>query len=322
MFKIDQGIGLDVASISFGDKAGKTRIMEKFKVGIVSKTFFYVPYWAALEQGRFAAAGLEVATTMLGNASQVEPLVSGSLDAVIGTPEGVLQNAAVGGPLRFVAGNAGRLSHFIIAQPRFKRVEDLRGGTIGILSMKEGTFFHVQTVMAAHGLHYPGDYQVKETGGAPPRHKALIEGTIDMGLQSVPWVYAEEELGFSNLGDVSRHVPDWQFNTVNASIERSAARRGPMERFLDVLLGATEWVHTHRAEAAAVAQRAMEISGAHAERGWDYYVGHNVLTRDLEVNVKGLVAVIQAQRRAGLLPAGAPEDPEFYICRTFLKRRA
>lgn len=296
--------------------------MESFKVGIVSKTFFYVPYWAALEQGRFAASGLEVATTLLGNASQVEPLVSGTLDVVIGTPEGVLQNAAAGGPLRFVAGNAGRLSHFIIAQPRFKKIEDLRGATIGILSMKEGSFFHVQAVMAAHGLHYPGDYRVKETGGAPPRHKALIEGTIDMGLQSVPWVYAEEELGFSNLGDVSHYVPDWQFNTVNASIKNSAARRGPMERFLDVLLEATEWVHTHRTDAAAVAQRAMEISDAHAERGWDYYIGQDILTRNLEIDLKGLFSVIQAQRSAGLLPPNVPEDPDFYIDRTFLKRRA
>lgn len=285
--------------------------MESFRIGIVSKTFFYVPYWAALEQGRFSAAGLDVATTMLGNASQVEPLVSGALDLVIGTPEGVLQNASTGGPLRFVAGNAGRLSHFIIAQPRFKKIEDLRGATIGILNMKEGTFFHVKAVMAAHGLHYPQDYKVKETGGAPPRHKALLDGTIDMGLQSVPLAFAEEALGFSNLGEVSKYVPDWQFNTVNVSIERAIARRDATRRVLTVLREATEWVHTHRQQAAAVAQREMDISPDDAGRGWDYYIGRNILTRDMEINLKGLRAVIEAQKIS-------PADPEQYIDRSFL----
>ena len=292
--------------------------MEKIRVGIVSKTYFYVPYWAALERGAFSGEGLDVETVMLGNTSPIAPLESGELDIVIGTPEGVVQNAAAGGRLRIVAGNTGRLSHFVIAQSRFKRIEDLRGATVGILNMTEGTFFHVKAVMAAHGLNYPGDYTVVETGGAPPRHKALIEGRIDMGLQSVPIVYAEEELGFSNLGDVSSYVPDWQFNTVNVNHERAAARPAMVRGFLAAMIDITEWAHTHRAEAAAIAAREMGISVPHAERGWDYYMGKNVLTRDIEVNMKGFSALIDVQRAAGLLPAGAPAAPEFYIDRSSL----
>ncbi len=292
--------------------------MEKIRVGIVSKTYFYVPYWAALSRNLFTNAGLEVETVMLGNTSPIAPLESGELDIVIGTPEGVVQNAAAGGGLGSVAGHTGRLSHFVIAQPKFKRIEDLRGATVGILNMTEGTFFHVKAVMAAHGLHYPGDYIVQETGGAPPRHKALVEGRIDMGLQSVPIVYVEEELGFSNLGDVSGYVPDWQFNAVNVNRERAAARPAMVVNFLKVMLDITEWAHTHRAEAAAVAGREMGIALAHAERGWDYCMGKNVLTRDIEVNMKGFAALIEVQRAAGLLPAGASADPEFYIDRGYL----
>lgn len=109
--------------------------MEKIRVGIVSKTYFYVPYWAAHERGLFAAAGLDVETVMLGNTSPIAPLESGELDITIGTPEGVVQNAAAGGGLCIVAGSTGGLSHFVIAQPKFKRIEDLRGATVGILNM-------------------------------------------------------------------------------------------------------------------------------------------------------------------------------------------
>ena len=292
--------------------------MDQLNVGAVSKTYFYVAYWAAQNQGFFAAAGIDVRTTLLGNASQIEPLESGKLDLVIGAPEGVLQNAAAGGRLRFIAGHTGRLSHFIIAQPRFRKIEDLRGATIGILSMTEGTFFHVQTIMAAHGLRFPGGYKVRETGGAPPRHKALIERTIDMGLQSIPWVYLEEELGFCNLGDVADYVPDWQFNTINANIDRARARRDMVVRFLKILLQATEWVYTHREQAAAIAAQEMDISREHAERGWDYYTGKLVLTRDLEINPRGITAVIDSQRSAGLLPGNFASDPESCLEREFL----
>lgn len=36
----------------------------------------------------------------------------------------------------------------------------------------------------------------------PPRHKALLEGTIDAGLPSIPWNYVAEEAGMNNLGDI------------------------------------------------------------------------------------------------------------------------
>ena len=156
---------------------------------------------------------------ILGSTSQVPPLLDGSLQVVIGSPESAMQNAAAGGPLRLIAGNAGKLVHSLIARAPFKQIADLRGATIGILNMKEGTFFHIKTMLAAHGLNFPADYKVTETGGVPPRHKALLEGAIDAGLQSVPWNFVAEDAGMNNLGNVIDYVPDWQFVSINANSE-------------------------------------------------------------------------------------------------------
>ena len=290
-----------------------------FQVGTVSRTFFAVPLWVGIERGFFADEGVEVGLSIFGNASQVEPLESGRMHTAIASPEAVLQNAHRGGPLRFVAGNAGRLSHFFIAQPRFKRVEDLRGATIGILNMVEGTFFQLQEIMARHGMSYPADYKVVETGGAPPRHKALLEGSIDAGLQSIPWAYIEEEAGFSNLGDVADYVPDWQFTTVNANRDWAAQNRDALVRFLRALLKSTDWVYENRDGTSAVVQKEMEMSRAHAERGWDYYTGRSVLTRDLGFNTKGLDKVVRAQIQAGLLSPDAAADPGDYVEPSYLE---
>lgn len=286
---------------------------EKMSVGLVSRTFFNVPLWAAMEHGHFAADGIEVAPTLLGSASQVPPLLDGSLQVVIGSPESAMQNAAADGPLRLIAGNAGKLVHSLIARAPFKRIEDLRGATIGILNMKEGTFFHIKTMLAAHGLNFPGDYKVTETGGVPPRHKALLEGAIDAGLQSVPWNFVAEGAGMNNLGNVIDHVPDWQFVSINANSEWAAANRDLLVRFLRTLLRATEWLYANRAAASEIAAREMPAPIGHAQRAWDHFTGTNALTRDMSVNIKGLEHVIATLRQSGHLPAGSPTDPGFYI---------
>ena len=292
---------------------------DKIAVGTVSRTFFCLPYWIAVENGYFAAENLETSLTIYGNASQIPLLLDGSLNVIIGTPEAALHSTVAGGPVRIIAGNAGRLTHSLMARPPFSRVEDLKGGTIGILNMVEGTFFQIKEMLAAHGLHYPGDYKVKETGGAPARHKALLDGSIDAGLQSIPWNYAEIDAGLKHLGDVVEYVPDWQFVTVNASSVWAEAHRSQIVGFLRAMIRATDWLYQNRAGAAVIAARELPTSLDYAGRAGDHYTQTNALTRDVSVNVEGLRRVIDTQIEADLLPKDAPTGTEAYVNDEYLK---
>ena len=292
---------------------------DKLVVGIVSRTFFNMPLWVGMERGFFTDEGLEISTSMYGNAPQVPPLLDGSMHLVLGTPESILQNVASGGPLRLIAGNTGKLTHSLIARPQFKRVEDLRGGTIGILNMTEGTFFQIREMLARHGLHFPADYKVKETGGVPPRHKALLEGAIDAGLQSIPWNFVGEDAGLSHLGNIIDYVPDWQFVSLNANTEWTERNRDVVVRFLRGLVRSTDWFYANRAPSAKIAERELPCPPAHAERAWDHYTGTNALTRTVEINPAGLAKVIATLIEAGLLPRTAPPSPAAYVEGSYLK---
>lgn len=292
---------------------------DKISVGLVSRTYFNMPLWAALELGHFTEMGLLVESAIHGNAPQDAPLLDDTFQFYIGSPETVVQNAAGGGPLRIVAGNCGWLVHFLIARAPFKRVEDLRGRTIGIFNFKEGTFFHAKAMLAAHGLNYPGDYQVKETGGVPPRYKALLAAEIDAGLQSVPWNHVAEEAGMNNLGDASNYVPDWQFVSVNVNGDWAASHRDVVVRLLRALDRGTQWLYANRAEASRIAARELPAPLAQAERAWDFFTASNTLTRDMSVNRKGLAAALVILRETGLLPASAPTDPAFAIDDSYLR---
>jgi ABC-type nitrate/sulfonate/bicarbonate transport system substrate-binding protein len=294
------------------------RVPTRLAFGLISRTFYYVPVWAALEQGYFADEGLDVDLSIIGSGTQAAKLQSGELQITGAPPEGVVQDVEAGGSLTIIGGNSGRLSHFLITQPQFKRIEDLRGATLGILTFTEGSFFHFQPMMEKHGMRYPDDYKVLPTGGAPHRHQLLLEGKIDAGLQSIPWVYTAEEAGFNNLGNINDYIPDWQFNSFNADARWARENADTVVRFLRALLRGSEWMFTDRAGATALAAREIGIPLAHAERGWDYFISTGNITRDLEVNRPGLARVIESQIKAGLLPATLVPAPEKYITRGYL----
>ncbi|BAW24018.1 ABC-type nitrate/sulfonate/bicarbonate transport systems periplasmic components-like protein [Pseudomonas putida] len=230
----------------------------------------------------------------------------------------MLRNVTAGGPLRLLAGNTGKLAHALIARPQIDSIEALRGGRIGILNRREGTFFQVRTMLARHGLHYPQDYSVIETGGVPARHRALLDGSIDAGLQSVPWSYQAEDEGLRNLGQIIDYIPDWQFVSVNASLPWAERNRELLQRFLAVLLESTEALYSSREAAAEVASRQLPTRRDYALRAWDYYTASNALTRDMSVSAAGLSTVLQVQRSNGLLDDPASMRVEDYQASEFL----
>jgi ABC-type nitrate/sulfonate/bicarbonate transport system substrate-binding protein len=209
-------------------EAQTPRERETVQVGLIDRTFFPQPVMVAIQNGYFADEGLNANIRFIRSGEgQAEGLTKGDLQFALSSVEGIMQNVERGGPLRLLAANSGRLSHFIITQKKFARVEDLKGATVGILTLTEGSFFNWQDIALKHGLKYPDDYKVMQTAGAGARHHLLLEGKIDVGLQSIPWAYVAEDAGFNNLGAASDYVPDWQFTTYNARPRLERARPAP-----------------------------------------------------------------------------------------------
>lgn len=282
-------------------------------VGIVSRTFYYVPLWWAMRERLFERAGLAVDVCLLGHADPVAAQRSGQCQITIAPPDAILQDVDRGGASVILAGNADRLSHRLIAQPEFDSVAALRGARIGVLSRTEGSFFHFQLLARAHGLRFPDDFHVVETGGAPLRHELLLRREIDAGLQSLPWVYLEEAAGLRNLADVSDVIPVWQFNTINAERDWVDRHRTLAGRFLGVLRHAHEQFYRDRQGMSAVACQEMGVPAADAERAWSDLVAGGCLTRDLAINAAGLELVHRCLSDAGLTGSTAPFSVGRYL---------
>ncbi len=277
-------------------------------VANVSRTLFSLPLWVAQRQGFMKDEGLDVTSHILDNAEKINAaLRSGQMQIAMGTPEAVVIDAYAGGTLRIIAGNTGRLPHFIITKPEIKTLAQLRGANIGILSEKEGSTYVVQDIAKAIGLT-PADYKMTAVGGAPTRWRLLKEGKIDAGLQPFPLSYEAEAAGFNNLGSVIPFVPDWQFTTINADRPWAEKNRDVVVRFLRAVQRGRDFINTNRAEVAQIAALELRTTVELANRALGDMEKLAILDPQLGINERGMAKVFDTLQKSGDIAAGRTFD--------------
>ena len=277
-------------------------------VANVSRTLFSLPFWVAQHRGFLKAEGLETTSSILDNAEKINAaLRAGTMQIAMGTPEAVIIDAYKGGSLRLIAGNTGRLPHFIIARPHIKTLKDLRGANFGILSEKEGSTYVVQDIAKAVGLT-PADYTMTAVGGAPTRWKLLQAGKIDVGLQPFPLSYIAEDAGFTNLGSVIPFVPDWQFTTINADMTWAAKNRDVVVRFLRAVQRGRDYMRTNPQETAEIAAKELQTTVALSARAMGDADKLAILDPNLGLTEPGLRKVVATLQLAGDIAPGEAFD--------------
>lgn len=276
--------------------------MDQITMAMVAPAIPCFPIWVAQQKGYFAQAGIEATTLITGTTDKVTSALrdnDGQLAVV--TPEGVIADIASGGTLRLVAGNTNKAPLTLIGLPSIHTIEDLRGRTIGTSSLQEGTAILVQRMLAQHGLHYPGDYQFDLTGAHPQRWEALQAGTIDAGLQLVPYDYIAIEAGFSNLGSARDYVPHYAFTAIAADLAWARPQRDVVRRALSALRTAVMWTRDHIDESAAIVTSESHTDPDHAIRALHDFFDDGVVSADLSIEQQALDEVVGSARQAGLV---------------------
>src|ERR1700704_4249304 len=271
------------------------------RVPVVSRTIFYLPAWTAEKQGFFKQEGLDVKIEVYDASEKIfHDLRAGTHQIGIASIESVIAESYKGGTLRIVAGIAKRPPHFIIAQPEIKTLADLKGKTIGVVSMHEGTTFFVADIAKAGGFAL-NDVKVEAVGGSPTRARLLKERKIDMGLQPYPLSYEAEAQGFTNLGAMAKLVPDYQFVSVMVDGDWARANRPVVAGFLKALRRGTDYMFAHPDESAELGAKELRTSPAFARRALDDTNDMDIVSRDLSLTDASLRRVFSIMQQAGAL---------------------
>src|SRR4051794_14183259 len=271
-------------------------------VALVSRTIFYAPVWVAEQNGYFRDEGIDARFQIFDNAEKInEVMHSGRAQVAIASVEALLIDAFKGGKFRIVASVAQKPPHFIIAQPKFQKVGDLRGARFGVLSLHEGTTFFVQDIEKALGFKR-GDIVIDAVGGAPTRWKLLREGKIDAGLQPFPLSYESEAAGFSNLGPISKYVPDYEFTAVFLDPAWGQAHRPAVTGFLRALRRGQAAMTADPKAPAAVMAKELGTPPDSPRRAIGDALKLKLMPDGLVASGAGMRRVYETLERAGLVP--------------------
>jgi len=282
--------------------------MTRIRIAAGGIGFNFLPVYVAERQGLFAKNGIEVETTLLPSVDKATAAVKeGEREIAITPPEGAIRDAVAGGNLRVVAANVNRLPLSMIAQPRFQRMEDLKGAVLGTSSLTEGTALYTMEVLRRHGLNYPGDYTFNVVGLHPARWKALQEGTIDAAVQLIPLNFIAEDAGFKNLGEVTDYIPEIAFTAVIVDSSWAQANRASVVAFMRSLIQATAWMGDAANDAPLLALMAevIQAEGKYGRLSLDYMRRMRVFPPDLSIPPAAFAKTVELMQKAGFAAADA-----------------
>ena len=183
--------------------------LRKMRVGIPTRSMSSFPHMFAQSQGLYRNEGFEVETVVVSSGTPaVQAVIAGDLD--FATTGNVATIAAIRGmPVRNVLVSTTATDQVLVVKPEIRRVEDLRGKTLGVAGIRTVSDISTRLLLRKHGLAPDTDVKIVALGGSSLRLAALRGGQVDGTLLSAPYNKSAVKLGFVELAFMKdvRKVP-------------------------------------------------------------------------------------------------------------------
>jgi ABC-type nitrate/sulfonate/bicarbonate transport system substrate-binding protein len=232
---------------------------QKLRVAYAAITAAFSIPWIAKEAEIFQRHGLDVELVYIASGPRaVQTLIGGGVDiAAIGGSAGIDAKLA-GADAVYVAIPVNRVIVFTVVAPEIKRVEDLRGKSIGATRVGTLTDYFTRYYLRQSGLVPDRDVMVRGTGGLPETLAALKAGQIQGGTFGFPAVLHAQAAGFHILVDYATLGFRYPLSTVVVTQSTIRARESAVRNFLAAYI---EGIHRFRTDPAF----AMKVIGKYTQ---------------------------------------------------------
>jgi ABC-type nitrate/sulfonate/bicarbonate transport system substrate-binding protein len=294
---------------------------QTLKVGMTSKTLFYLPFYAAQRKGFYSAENLKTELILIGRTDvQLQALVAGEIDFGTLNADGVILVNERGGNLKIIAGVDNAAPYILVGGKAYKTIADLKGKRLGVSGLGGGATSVLIDYLKSKGLQYPRDYSFSViSGGTSARLTALETGAIAAGILGIPYSDIAIDRGFNRLGDTMELIPAYQFNGITVNPSWAEKNRATVVKFLKAHIRALRWIHEQPEQAAELFMNEMGVKQPYARRGIDYFTKNKIFPIDGSVTLSGLKVNIEVQHRDGVLKEPLPA-PEKYVDQSFVKQ--
>jgi NitT/TauT family transport system substrate-binding protein len=294
---------------------------QSLKVGMTSKTLFYLPFYVGLKKGFYNAENLKVELIFIGRSDvQLQALIAGEINFGALNSDGVILVNEKGGNLKVIAGVDNAAPYILVGGKVYKKIDDLRGARIGVSGLRGGATSILVDYLKSKGLQYPRDYTFTViSGGTTARLSALETGAIAAGILGIPYSDIAIDQGFNRLGDTMEVISTYQFNGITVNPSWAEKNRATVVKFLKAHIRSLRWIHEQPDQATELFTSEMGVKQPYARRGIDYFTKNKVFPIDGSVTLDGLKVNIDVQFRDGVLKEPLPK-PERYADQSYVRQ--
>jgi len=189
--------------------SGAAIAQTKITVGkIVGGIGLHIPSYIAMDKGFFKEEGLDARWIELQGRPMITAGLTGNLDFVPIPSGGANAVLTAGAPLKYVVNQSLKPQYIIVAKAEIKKVEDLKGKTLGYARVGAADYDEGATTLDRFfNMKVGRDYKVIQFQGEPERMAALANGDIAAALVSVPRAYQARLAGFNVLLRTGDYLP-------------------------------------------------------------------------------------------------------------------
>lgn len=289
-------------------------------IGNVSRTVEQLPNYAATDKGFFAQEGIQGDVVLIGSTDTlIQALIAGHVNVAIVDPSAAINAVERGASLKIIGGTVPIAAYTLITCPKYKSIKELKGTTIGVVSLVSGSTIFLREMLKAEGLELNRDYTIVQNGPTGQRLASLKNCSTSATMILGGDLPRSRELGFFEVAKLSDYISNLQFHSLIVDSRWAEAHNQLTVRYLKAMVRAMQWAHANREQAAELVSKRTGIPLQYTRTTVDEYLSQGVISRDGSVNRDGFQRLIDlmGERLFKSRPYPAPEK---YLDMSYLRR--
>jgi NitT/TauT family transport system substrate-binding protein len=296
------------------------RAADRIVIGNVSRTVEQLPNYAATDKGFFAQEGIEGDVVLIGSTDTlIQALIAGHVNVAIVDPSAAINAVERGASLKIIGGTVPIAAYTLVTCPKYKSIRELKGTTIGTVSLVSGSTIFLREMLKAEGLELNRDYKIIQNGPTTQRLASLKTCSTSATMILGGDLPRARELGFLEIAKLSDYIPNLQFHSLIVDSRWAEAHSQLTVRYLKAMVRAMQWAHANREQAAELVTKRTGIPLNSTRITVEEYLTQGIISRDGSVNREGFQRLIDlmGERLFRSKPYPAPEK---YLDMSYLQR--
>jgi len=299
---------------------GASGAADRLVIGNVSRTVEQLPNYAATDRGFFAQENIHGDVVLIGSTDTlIQALIAGQVNVAIVDPSAAINAMERGAVLKIIGGTVPIAAYTLVTCAKYKSIKDLKGTTIGVVSLVSGSTIFLREMLKSEGLELNRDYTIIQNGPTGQRLASLRTCSTSATMLLGGDLPRSRELGFLEVARLSDYIPNLQFHSLIVDCKWAEANSGLTVRYLKAMVRSMQWAHANREQAAELVAKRTGIPLKSTRVTVEEYLSQGIISKDGSVNREGFQRLIDlmGDRLFKSKPYPAPEK---YLDMSYLRR--